>query len=64
VQTAEERTFDGVDALVAAIGSVSDNALAAALRPHVPELHVIGDANLPQGVEQATYQGALVGRNV
>ena len=64
VQTAAERTFDGVDQVVAAVGSTSVNDLADALRPHGVEVHVIGDANLPQTVEQATYQGALVGRQL
>jgi NADPH-dependent 2,4-dienoyl-CoA reductase/sulfur reductase-like enzyme len=63
-RTAEERILAGVDAVVAAVGSTPVNALAHALRGQVPELHVIGDANLPQTVEEATYQGARVGRLV
>ena len=61
-RTAAERVLEGVDAVVAPVGSTPVNALAHALRGRVPGLHVIGDANIPQTVEQATYQGARVGR--
>jgi 2,4-dienoyl-CoA reductase-like NADH-dependent reductase (Old Yellow Enzyme family)/thioredoxin reductase len=63
VQTGVERLAEA-DALVATVGSVSESALADALRGRVPELHVIGDANQPQTVEAATYQGARVGRTL
>lgn len=60
--TGEERILPGIDAVVAAIGSTSVTELATALRGRVEELHVIGDANLPQTVEHATYQGGRIGR--
>ena len=50
------------DTLVATIGSTSERTLADALRGRVRECYVIGDANEPQTVEAATYQGARVGR--
>lgn len=62
VQTAEEQVIADIDTLVGTVGSKSVNALALALRGRVPELHVIGDANTPQTCEQATYQGARLGR--
>src|SRR5579871_4626365 len=62
VQTAAEHVLEGIDTVVATIGSTSVNGLALALRGQVPELHVIGDANTPQTVEQATYQGGRIGR--
>jgi NADPH-dependent 2,4-dienoyl-CoA reductase/sulfur reductase-like enzyme len=62
VQTGEEQALPDVDTLVGAVGSRPVNALARLLRGHVPELHVIGDANGPQTCEQATYQGARIGR--
>lgn len=62
VLTAAERVLEGVDCVVAAVGSEPVTELARALRGRVPELHVIGDANLPQTVEDATYQGARVER--
>jgi hypothetical protein len=63
-QTGEERVLEGIDAVVAAIGSAPVNGLARELRGRVPEVHVIGDANLPQTVEAATYQGARIGRRI
>lgn len=61
IQTGEEQLVE-TDALVATVGSVSESSLADALRGRVPELYVIGDANQPQTVEAATYQGARLGR--
>lgn len=61
VQTGTEQIIE-TDALIATIGSTSESALADALRGRVSELYVIGDANQPQTVEAATYQGARVGR--
>jgi NADPH-dependent 2,4-dienoyl-CoA reductase/sulfur reductase-like enzyme len=62
VKTAKERCLDGIDAVVATVGSSSVNGLAEHLRGRVPELHVIGDAEDPQTVEAATYQGGRIGR--
>jgi 2,4-dienoyl-CoA reductase-like NADH-dependent reductase (Old Yellow Enzyme family) len=62
MQTAEEQVIAGVDTLVGLVGSRSVADLAFALRPRVPELHVIGDANTPQTVQHATYQGGRIGR--
>jgi pyruvate/2-oxoglutarate dehydrogenase complex dihydrolipoamide dehydrogenase (E3) component len=61
VQTGAEQIVE-TDALIATVGSTSESALADGLRGCVPELFVIGDANQPQTVEAATYQGARVGR--
>ena len=61
-RTAAERLLTGIDAVIAAVGSTPVNALAGALRGRFPELHIIGDANWPQTVEEATYQGGRVGR--
>jgi hypothetical protein len=55
VQSDDETLLDGVDTLVGAVGSRAINELAAPLRGQPFKLHVIGDANYPQGVEQATY---------
>ncbi len=57
-----ERLLSGIEAIVAGIGSEPINLLAAALRGKVPELHVIGDANEPLTVEQATVDGGTVAR--
>ncbi|HEX8524085.1 MAG TPA: FAD-dependent oxidoreductase [Tepidisphaeraceae bacterium] len=63
-QTGEESVMEGVDAVVGAVGSYSVNELAEELRGRVRELYVVGDANVPQTVEAATYQGARVGRMI
>jgi len=63
VQRGTEIRIDQVDNVVGAIGSTSENWLAAELRDKV-ELRVIGDANVPGTVENATYQGALLGRTL
>lgn len=62
MQTAEEQVIADVDTLVGLVGSRSVSDLAFALRSRVPELHVIGDANTPQTVQHATYQGGRIGR--
>jgi pyruvate/2-oxoglutarate dehydrogenase complex dihydrolipoamide dehydrogenase (E3) component len=64
VQTAGEHTFQAIDAVAATVGSTAVSSLARKLRPHGLELHVIGDANVPQTVEHATYQGGLIGRTL
>ena len=61
-QTGEEHVIHGVDTVVATVGATAVNFLGRALRNQVPELHIIGDANVPQTVEHATYQGARIGR--
>src|SRR5581483_11929545 len=64
VQTAEEKIFKGIELVVGAVGSISESALAKELRGKVQELYVIGDANIPQTVEVAVYQGGLLGRQL
>lgn len=63
-QTGEEKILEEVDVLVGLVGSDPVNALACALRGNVGQLHVIGDANTPQTMEAATYQGARLGRTL
>jgi 2,4-dienoyl-CoA reductase-like NADH-dependent reductase (Old Yellow Enzyme family)/thioredoxin reductase len=57
-----ERLLMNVDAVVAAVGSQSNNGLFAELTGRVPELHLIGDAKLPATVEQATVDGGQIAR--
>ncbi|HET6384577.1 MAG TPA: FAD-dependent oxidoreductase [Armatimonadota bacterium] len=64
IQTGDERVISGPDTLVTVVGSSPVNALAGELRGRVPDLHVIGDANIPQTVEEATFQGARLGRTI
>lgn len=62
VQRGAEDVLPGIDAVVAAVGSSPINDLADELRNLGPEVFVIGDAVSPATVENATYQGARLGR--
>jgi len=64
VQRGTEITVSDIDGIVAAVGSSPVNDLADNLRGKVAELHVIGDAVAPASVENATYQGARLGREI
>ena len=59
VQTPEDVLIEKVEAVAATVGST---AVAPLLRGKVPELYVTGDANAPQTVMRATYQGGRTGR--
>ena len=63
VQTGDEQRIDA-DAIVAAVGAAPVAELAEELRAVVKTVHVIGDANVPQTLEHATYQGARIGRMI
>jgi len=58
----EERTLEGIDAVVVSAGAEPVNGLAFELRGVVSEVYTIGDANTPRTVHEATLQGGLVGR--
>jgi NADPH-dependent 2,4-dienoyl-CoA reductase/sulfur reductase-like enzyme len=62
VVTKEERVLEGIDLVVGLVGSTSVAGLAGELRGAVERLHVIGDAQSPRTVEEATYEGAHLGR--
>ena len=58
----EERTVDGIDAVIISAGANANNRLALELRGIVSEIHTIGDANTPRTVHEATLQGGIIGR--
>ena len=60
----EERTVEGIDAVVISAGAKGINGLALELRGVVPEVHTIGDANTPRTVHEATLQGGIIGRTL
>uniref|UniRef100_UPI0037508C3A FAD-dependent oxidoreductase n=1 Tax=Armatimonas sp. TaxID=1872638 RepID=UPI0037508C3A len=64
VDTAEELVLENIELVVGVVGSACNNKLTHELRGKVSELYTIGDANIPQTVEAATYQGARIGRRV
>jgi 2,4-dienoyl-CoA reductase-like NADH-dependent reductase (Old Yellow Enzyme family)/thioredoxin reductase len=51
------RKIGGFDTIVLALGSISDNRIAARLEGKVPELYVIGDALQPREALEAVYEG-------
>ena len=60
----QPRTMEGVDTVVFASGSVRDDALGAALKGRVAELHVIGDTYQPRDIEVAVVDGHRAGRAI
>lgn len=62
VSTGELERLDDVDAVVAAVGGVAQDALSHALRGRVPELRMIGDCVAPRTALEAIYEGHAVGR--
>lgn len=64
VVTREVQLLEGIDLVVGLAGSTSVSGLAGELRGAVEHLHVIGDAQSPRTVEEATYEGAELGRRL
>ncbi|UCG66929.1 MAG: FAD-dependent oxidoreductase, partial [Deltaproteobacteria bacterium] len=58
------RRIDGFDAMVLAVGSVSDDRIAKILEGKVPELYVIGDASQPREALEAVYEGEEVAMKI
>lgn len=59
-----ERLLSGVEMVIAGVGSESVSGLADELQDQVAELYVIGDANEPLTVEQATVDGGTLARRL
>jgi NADPH-dependent 2,4-dienoyl-CoA reductase/sulfur reductase-like enzyme len=55
--TREDRRIEPAS-LVLACGMVPDDGLARLLEPHIPEVHVVGDALAPRRIMHATLEGA------
>jgi len=60
----EERRIEGVDTIVIAYGGREDNALYYTLKDRVREIHVVGDADSVRRINDATMDGATVGREL
>ncbi|HEU4997848.1 MAG TPA: FAD-dependent oxidoreductase [Lapillicoccus sp.] len=56
VYSLREETVSGFDSVVLACGSVSDSGLYDALKPRLPEVHILGDAYAPRRLVFATKQ--------
>jgi hypothetical protein len=64
IYTEEEYGVQGVDALVAWLGSRAQDSLWHALRGRVGELHTAGDCRAPRSVEVAMTEGAKIARGL
>ena len=64
IYTGEEYGVQGVDALVAWLGSRAQDSLWHALRGRVGELHTAGDCRAPRSVEAAMTEGAKIARGL
>jgi 2,4-dienoyl-CoA reductase-like NADH-dependent reductase (Old Yellow Enzyme family)/thioredoxin reductase len=62
VFTNQGRRIEGVDNVVIACGGKENNALYYALKDKIKELYVVGDANGVRKINDATMDGAMVGR--
>ena len=64
IYTGEEYGVQGVDALVAWLGTRAQDSLWHALRGRVAELHAAGDCLAPRSVEAAMTEGAEIARSL
>jgi hypothetical protein len=62
--TGAEEVVEGVDSIVASLGSVAQDGLYRSLDGRVAEVHLIGDALSPRSIEAAVYDGHRVGREL
>ena len=59
-QNGEEKTADGYDSIIIAMGAKAYNPLEEELKGIVPEVHVIGDAKEAGQANKATEEAAAV----
>jgi len=62
VFTQEDRQITGVGTVILACGGREDNALYYEVAGKVGEVHLVGDANGVRRINDATREGAIVGR--
>ncbi|MBI2876338.1 MAG: FAD-dependent oxidoreductase, partial [Candidatus Tectomicrobia bacterium] len=60
----QERTIEGVDTVVLAMGNRACNELYRALKGQVKELYAVGDCVAPRKIAMAIYEGHKVGRTI
>lgn len=61
VREGREERLNGFDVVVLALGARANDALAGALRPSIPDLHIIGDAARPRKALEAIAEGFEAG---
>ncbi|MBI2847374.1 MAG: FAD-dependent oxidoreductase [Chloroflexi bacterium] len=59
-----ERVVEGVETLVVAAPPHADDRLARELKGKLTEIHLIGDAVAPRGIQAATFEGHKAGRAI
>ncbi len=64
LRNGQEETLLGMEYIILAIGAKSVDNLSPAIKDMVAEIHVIGDAQIPAKVLQATAAAAEVGRKI
>jgi NADPH-dependent 2,4-dienoyl-CoA reductase/sulfur reductase-like enzyme len=64
IRDGKEEAIHNVDNIILALGARPVDHLSEKLKGKVPEVHVIGDANEPRKVLEATTEGAQVGRRI
>jgi len=62
--TGAVETVDGLDTVVLATGPAANDRLYLALKPHIDNLHRIGDCLAPRKLDHAVYEGELAGREL
>lgn len=60
----QERTIEGVDTVVLAMGNRACNELYRSLKGQVKELYAVGDCVAPRRIAMAIYEGHKIGRTI
>jgi len=64
VYTAAEEPIDGIATVVTSVSPRAIDALYRGLKDKVKHLYLIGDAMAPRGIEEATFEGQKVAREI
>jgi pyruvate/2-oxoglutarate dehydrogenase complex dihydrolipoamide dehydrogenase (E3) component len=64
VYSQQERTIEGIDTVVLAMGNQACNELYRSLKGKVQELYSVGDCVAPRRIAMAIYEGHKVGRAI
>ncbi len=60
----EMQTLSGIDAIICAMGTAPENALAEELKDISAPMYIIGDAKQPRKIMHAVYEGATVAKKI
>ena len=62
--TKKEDVLDGIVTVVTGMSPIVNDSLYRSLTGKVPSLHLIGDAITPRGIEEAYFEGQMIGREI